>query len=407
MQIETPCSVVKSMKSAETSPADGCKCLTNMLCFLEDVTKWLDDGSPVDIIYLDFKKAFDKVPHQRLLLKLKAHGIGNGMINWIEKWLIGRRQRVVVDGEVSNWKAVLSGVPQGSVLGPILFLIYINDLDDDITSKVLKFADDTKVFRKIKSDADRQHLQDDLNKLIEWSEKWQMLFNFGKCKCLHTGHGNEDAQYTMGDTVLNTTLKEKDLGLTISADMKVSEQCGIAAAKGNQILGLIRRNIVYKEKELIIPLYKTIVRPHLEYCIQAWRPYRKKDIDMLERVQRRATKMIPKLRNISYEMRLKECGLTTLETRRLRGDQIEVFKILNGYENIDRNIFFTVKEERRTRGHGVTLAKKQCRLDIRKFSFSQRTVNEWNRLSADCVGASSVNIFKNKIDIYLRRAGYT
>ena len=142
-------------------------------------------------------------------------------------------------------------------------------------------------------------------------------------------------------------------------------------------------------------------------CIQAWRPYRKKNIDMLERVQRRATKMIPKLRNISYEMRLKECGLTTLETRRLRGDQIEVFKILNGYENIDRNIFFTVKEERRTRGHGVTLAKKQCRLDIRKFSFSQRTVNEWNRLSADCVGASSVNIFKNKIDIYLRRAGYT
>ena len=133
--------------------------------------------------------------------------------------------------------------------------------------------------------------------------------------------------------------------------MKVSEQCGIAAAKGNQILGLIRRNIVYKEKELIIPLYKTIVRPHLEYCIQAWRPCRKKDIDMLEIVQRRATKMIQKLRNISYEMR----------------DQIEVFKILNGYENIDRNIFFTVKEERRTRGHGVTLAKKQCRLDIRKF----------------------------------------
>ena len=258
-------------------------------------------------------------------------------------------------------------------------------MDDDITSKVLKFADDTNVFRKIKSDADRQHLQDYLNKLIEWSEKWQMLFNFGKCKCLHTGHGNEDAQYTMGGTVLNITLKETDLGLAISADIKVSEECGIAAAKGNQIIGLIRRNIVYKENELIIPLYKTIVRP-----------YRKKDIDMLERVQRRGTKMIPKPRNIIYEMRLKECGLTTLETRRLRGDQIEVFKILNGYENIDRNIIFTVKEERRTRGHGVTLAKKQCRLDIRKFSFSQRTVNEWNRLSADCVGASSVNIFKKK-----------
>ena len=125
--------------------------------------------------------------------------------------------------------------------------------------------------------------------------------------------------------------------------MKVSEQCGIAAAKGNLIIGLIRRNIVYKEKEIIIPLYKTIVRLHLEYCIQAWRPYRKKDIDMLERVQRRTTKMIQKLRNISYEMRLKEGGLKTLETRRLR----EVFKILNGYENnIDRHFFLGYGREK-------------------------------------------------------------
>ena len=127
--------------------------------------------------------------------------------------------------------------------------------------------------------------------------------------------------------------------LSLSLPLSLSPSPSRSLSPSPQILGLIRRNIVYKEKELLIPLYKTIVRPHLEYCIQAWRPYRKKDIDMLERVQRRATKMIPKLRNISYEIRLKECGLTTLETRRLRGDQNEVFKILNGYENIDRNIF--------------------------------------------------------------------
>ena len=328
-------------------------CLTNMLCFLEEITKWIDVGSPVDIIYLDFQKAFDKVPHQRLLLKLKAHGIGDSITDWIEQWLTDRRQRVVVDGEVSNWKSVLSGVPQGSVLGPILFLIDINDLDDSITSNVLKFADDTKLFRKVNTDGDKQHLQNDLDRLVKWSEKWQMLFNFGKCKCLHTGHGNLNVNYKMGDTVLGTTVKEKDLGVTISADMKVSEQCGIAASKGNQILGLIRRNITYKGKKLIKPLYKAIVRPHLEYCIQAWRPYRKKDIDRLERIQRRATKMIPELRDLSYEERLKECGLTTLETRRLRGDQIEVFKILNGYENIDRNMFFSLKKDSRTRGHEV------------------------------------------------------
>ena len=137
----------------------------------------------------------------------------------------------------------MSGVHQGSVLGPLLFLIYINDLDDNITSNVLKFVDDTKVFRKVNNDGDKQHLQNDLDKLVKWSEKWQMLFNFGKCKCLHTGHGNLDINYNMGDTVLGTTVKEKDLGITRSADMKFSEQCGIAASKDNQILGLIRRKI--------------------------------------------------------------------------------------------------------------------------------------------------------------------
>ena len=396
----------KLLNSSQHGFLKARSCLTNMLCFLEEITKWIDVGSPVDIIYLDFQKAFDKVPHQRLLLKLKAHGIGDSITDWIEQWLTDRRQRVVVDGEVSNWKSVLSGVPQGSVLGPILFLIYINDLDDSITSNVLKFADDTKLFRKVNTDGDKQHLQNDLDRLVKWSEKWQMLFNFGKCKCLHTGHRNLHVNYKMGDTVLGTTVKEKDLGVTISADMKVSEQCGIAASKGNQILGLIRRNITYKGKKLIIPLYKAIVRPHLEYCIQAWRPYRKKDIDTLERIQRRATKMIPELRDLSYEECLKECGLTTLETRRLRGDQIEVFKILNGYENIDRNMFFSLKKDSRTRGHEVKLVKDQCRLDIRKHSFSQRTINEWNKLSTDCVTASSVNMFKNKVDTYLRRAGY-
>ena len=382
-------------------------CLTNLLCFLEEITKWVDEGSPVDVIYLDFQKAFDKVPHQRLILKLKSHGMGNSIINWIEQWLTDRRQRVVVDGEVSSWKSVLSGVPQGSVLGPILFLVYINDLEEGVIGKILKFADDTKLFSKTKEIGDKQNLQDDIDKLVKWSEKWQMLFNFGKCKCLHIGPGNTSMTYEMGGTILSTTVKEKDLGVTMNANMKVSEQCRIAASKGNQVLGMIRRNISYKDKSLIVPLYKAIVRPHLEYCIQAWSPYLRKDIDMLEKIQRRATKLIPGLRDLRYEERLKECGLTTLETRRLRGDQIEVFKILNGYENIDSNIFFEIKESKITRGHNYTLVKKQSRLDVRKYSFSQRTINVGNKLSTDCVHASSVNMFKNGIDRCLARAGYT
>ena len=231
--------------------------------------KLVDEGSPVDVIYLDFQKAFDKVPHQRLILKLKAHGMGNSIINWIEQWLTDTRQRVVVDGGVPSLKSVLSGVPQGSVQGRILFLVYINDLEEGVTGKILKFADDTKLFTKTKEIGDKQKLQDYIDKLVRWSEKLQMLFNFGKCKCLHTGPGNTGMNYEMGGTILSKTVQEKDLGVTMNANMKVSEQCRIAASNGNEVIGMIRRNITYKEKSLIVPLCKAIVRPHLEYCIQA------------------------------------------------------------------------------------------------------------------------------------------
>ena len=135
-------------------------------------------------------------------------------------------------------------------------------MEDDVFNKVLKFADDTKVFRKVTNVIDKQSLQEDLDKLVKWSEKWQMLLNFGKCKCIHVGHGNVDDEYKMVDAVLGRTTQEKDFGVTFSADMKVSEQCGIVASKGNQVIWLIRRTITYKEKQLIVHLYKAIVRPH-------------------------------------------------------------------------------------------------------------------------------------------------
>ena len=185
------------------------------------------------------------------------------IINWIEQWLNDRRQRVVVDGKVSSWKPVLSGVPQGSVLGPILFLVCLNYLEEGVTGNILKFADDTKLFRKTKEIGDKQKLKDDIDKLVRWSEKWQMLFNFGKCKCLHTGPGKTDMNYEMGGTILSKTVKEKYLGVSMNDNMKVSEQCRFAVSNGIQVLGMIRRNITYKEKSLTVPLYKAIVRPHL------------------------------------------------------------------------------------------------------------------------------------------------
>ena len=158
---------------------------------------------------MDFHIAFDKVPHQRLILKPKSHGMGNSIINWIEHWLTDRRQRVVVDGEVSSWKSVLSGVPHGSVLGSILFLVYINDLEEGVTGKILKFADDTKLFTKNKEIGDTKNVQDEIDKLVKWSEKLHKLLHFGKCKCLHIGPGNTTMNYEMGGTILSVTVKKR------------------------------------------------------------------------------------------------------------------------------------------------------------------------------------------------------
>jgi len=172
----------------------GRSCLTNLLDFFYYVFKEHDRSRAVDIVYLDFRKAFDKVPHQRLLLKVRALGIGGGVLNWIKSWLSGRRQRVVIKGAASEWAPVTSGVPQGSVLGPLLFIIYINDIDVGIVSRLSKFADDTKLGINASDPVAVGHLQRDLLRIGDWSEKWLMPFNVEKCAVLHVGSRNAGAQ---------------------------------------------------------------------------------------------------------------------------------------------------------------------------------------------------------------------
>ena len=375
----------------------GRSCLTNLLDFLEDVTKWIDEGTPVDVIYLDFAKAFDKVPRVRLIRKLEAHGISGKVSEWINHWLSNRKQCVSLNGSQSNWKDVLSGVPQGSVLGPLLFLIFINDIDNEVSCKITKFADDTKVCRKIESDTDADSLNQDLKKLAEWADKWQMQFNVDKCVVMHLGHNNLHHNYMLGDNVLHNTNLERDLGVMMSSNCKVSEQCIKAVKKANSILGIINRKIKFKSKDNIVRLYKTLVRPQLEYCIQAWNPYEKKDIDLLEGVQKRALRMINGYRYISYEARLRSTGLTTLVKRRVRGDLIEVFKIVHELDKVERGRFF-IDSNTGLRGHNFKFLKKRCRLDVRKYFFSQRIINSWNKLPQNVVEADSLNAFKNRLD---------
>ena len=381
-------------------------CVSNLLEFLDDVTKHVDASHNVDAIYLDFQKAFDKVPLGRLMLKTRALGVQGKCGSWINSWLLDRSQRVVINGEVSAWKKVTSGVPQGSVLGPLLFLIFINDIDVSIGSRICKFADDTKLYRIVDDANDSSLLQSDLDRLISWSHTWQMSFNVSKCKVIHFGSSNLKFNYCMNNTNLDCVDDEKDLGVVVSSSLKPSKQCALAALRANRMLGLIRRNFCFLGREVVLNLYKQLVRPHLEYAIQAWSPFYEKDKFILEQVQRRATRLIPEIKNLPYESRLRILGLTTLALRRVRGDMIQVFKFLSGSIALTSCNFLHVSDNSQvTRGHSLKLVKEFSRTDIRRFSFSQRVVNEWNSLPEWVVSSNSVLSFKVNIDKFFTNSG--
>jgi hypothetical protein len=375
----------------------GKSCLSNLLTFLEKVTEEVDQGGAVDAIFLDFAKAFDKVPHRRLMAKLRSHGIDGKVVNWIGSWLSGREQMVWLRGVGSGWRVVTSGVPQGSVLGPVLFLIFINDIDKSVVNNILKFADDTKIYGKAVSSETRMKLQGDIDRLMKWSNDWQMQFNIEKCKVMHFGKGNVHQVYSMGGTKLQSVVEEKDLGVWISEDMKVAKHCSYAYSRANRMLGIIYRNIENKTVDIMLRLYKTMVRPHVEYCVSVWSPGYKKEKVLIERIQKRFTRMIPAMKGYDYPSRLRRLGLWTLEERRNRADLILLYKMMNGLAAPAFDQFFEISEEKRTRGHSRKLVKNRCRLDLRKQFFSERVVSTWNGLGEDVVSAGSVNIFKKKL----------
>ena len=378
-------------------------CLTNLLLFQEKLSKYTDDGYPVDVLYFDFSKAFDRVPHTRLLLKLKAHGIGETLCRWIESWLTEREQRVVVNGKVSEWGSVGSGVAKVSVLGPTAFLVHISDLDIEVKNDILKFADDTKLFAAIRSDEDADRLQDDVSKLYEWSKKWQMNCNVDKCNCVHIGRNNKEHDYYIGDNIVQVSSSGKDLGVIIESTLDWGKQCANVARIGNMMLSQINRSFTYKTGPVIKNLYKSLVRPKFDYCMQAWRPWLQQDVSLLEKVQRRMTRMIPELRQQPYQVRLRKLSLTTLETRRRRADLIEVYRMFNGLDDIESKLFFVSQEGCSTRGHRLKIFKQRARLDVRKYCFSHRVVNDWNNLPARAIESNTLKEFKGYVNKYLRK----
>ena len=381
-------------------------CSTQLLEVIEDWTRLLEDGQPIDTVYLDFKKAFDSVPHHRLLKKLQAYGVAGNLLRWIEAFLSGRKQQVVVSGCHSRWSPVTSGVPQGSVLGPLLFLTYINDIPDTVTSSIKIFADDTKVYRSVSNPSHIQELQLDIDSVVQWSDTWQLPFNEAKCRCMHIGPGNQQHTYMLRGNVLQSTINEKDLGVVIDPDLKFRKQAASAASKATQVLAVIRRSFAHLNEQTLTLLYKALVRPHLEYGNLIWGPFNRSDQKLIERVQRRATKLVSGIQNLPYPQRLQRLRLPSLYYRRRRGDMLAMYQLLHEGVDLDPTDFVARSSMATTRGHHLKLAKPQAVSRVRRNALSIRALNDWNALPSHVVLADTLTRFKSQLDQHWRSIHY-
>ena len=396
----------------------GRSCQTNLIEFFDKVTQWTDAGDSVDVLFLDFRKAFDKVDHSRMMVKLAAAGVHGKLWRWIKDWLSGRRQRVVVKGESSEWIVVESGLPQGTVLAGPLFTVYVKDIDwAVIIAFILKFADDTKMAMAIKSFEDARRFQEDIDRLCKWAEDWAMEFNIEKCKIMHIGRNNPRYSYVMNGRVLSVTEEERDLGTWTDCSLKPHLQCTKAANGANRVLGLILKSFHYRTKQSLVPLFKTLVRPKLEFAAASWNPWHEGDIERLRKVQKRLIRSLSNVRGATYEEKLKDAGLTTLKARRERGDLIEAFKTIHGLNNVDKSSWFRFDEQDAARAstrsntnvengrnehRSNVLIRERARTELRNNCFRLRVGRTWNNLPDTVRNVKSTNAFKNAYDSWLQ-----
>jgi len=367
---------------------------SQLLECINDWTLALNCHKNVDVIYVDFRKAFDCVVHTKLIAKLESYGITGRLLFWIKDFLSNRIQAVKIGKHISSFSDVLSGVPQGSVLGPILFLLYVNDMVDifGVDLSVKLYADDVKMYSIIDDIGSSPSLQCGLNKLTEWCTKWQMSINISKCFVLTVGRTCGSSLYSINNEKLPFSNTANDLGVCVDSKLRFSCHYDNIVAKAHQRASLILRCFLCRDPSVLFRAFVTFVRPVLEYCSPVWSPVYKCDIDQIEAVQRRFTKKLNGLKSMSYEQRLKTLNTESLELRRLKSDLILMFKISRGCTAVDNKII-NFRTDSQTRGD-FKIFKPQCKINARAFSFAARHVNCWNALPNSVRNAPSLSSFK-------------
>ena len=359
-------------------------CVTQLIMLVNDLVTSVYNKQQVDLILLDFSKAFDKVSHEKVLLKLHNYGVRGQTLKWIKSFLDNRLQSVVLNGSTSDAIPVSSGVPQGSVLGPLLFLAYINDLPQNISSKVRLFADDTAIYLALTSANESVTLQNDLKRLEKWELEWDMEFNPSKCQVIHVTKRKHliPTQYYLHGVHLESVSSAKYLGVDISNDLSWDAHINRSSNRANQSLGFLRRNIKVKSEPLKTIAYQTLVRPQLEYASEVWSPHTQTAIDQIEAVQRRAARWIKSdyFRTSSVTRMLVDLNLRRLDLRRIDARLALMYKIQNELVAISSSNYLIPLTRPSRHSHPMAYRLIMATTDYYKFSFFPRTIFHWNHL---------------------------
>ena len=387
-------------------------CETQLITTLNDFSDCLNNKEQIDAILLDFSKAFDKVDHEGLLLKLEHAGINGNLLLWIRSFLIGINQKVMVEGAVSESRPVISGVPQGTVLGPLLFLIYINDIDNKISSgtKIRLFADDSLLYRTIKTDEDSAILQNDLNQLQEWEKTWKMEFHPHKCQLIRITNKVKPISnnYAIHNITLQETASAKYLGIFIDNKLKWKEQYNYIIKKANNIIAFLQRNINSCPASVKSQCFQTLVRPVLEYGCAVWDPHHQIDIERIEKVQKRAARFatgnyVREEGNTKINMEILQWK--PLEERRAIIKLNLLFKANHNEIHLPTNPL--IRNMSRTRRGHTNYAIPSSSVDSHLYSFYPNVIRLWNSLPTSCKSQNSTDAFKQCLDkITIRSAHF-